>query len=126
MTDGTVAKNLEAYFWEPIDVELLSHARARSESSNSEIHPEPLQEIVRRRVMLRGRMTGSAHAFAETVMAIEGLTPDLQRSLVEERIGIGDLLRARKLETYRELVSVERRQPANGRTVWESSQLGAS
>ena len=71
-------------------------------------------------------MTGSAHAFAETVMAIEGLTPDLQRSLVEERIGIGDLLRARKLETYRELVSVERGQPANGRTIWESSQLGAS
>jgi long-chain acyl-CoA synthetase len=108
VTDGTVTKNLEAYFWEPIEVELLSHEQQLSDRAYPEIEVQAQAAIVRRRVVLRGRMTSSAYAFAETVMTIEGVSEDLRRSLVEERKGIGELLRARRLETYRELVSVER------------------
>ena len=110
VTDGTVTKILEAYFWEPIDVELLSHAQEVCEGAHPEIGVVRGASIVRRRVTLRGRITSSVYAFAETVMAIDGIAADLRRSLVDERKGIGELLRARHLETYRELVGIERRQ----------------
>jgi long-chain acyl-CoA synthetase len=108
VTDGTVTKNLEAYFWEPIEVELLSHAEEQSDRAYPEIGVPAQATIVRRRVVLRGRMTGSAYVFADTVMTTAGVSEDLRRSLVDERKGIGELLRARRLETYRELVGVER------------------
>src|SRR6185436_19148764 len=92
VTDGTVTVNLEAYFWEPIEVELLSHAQQESDKAYPEVDVQAQAPIVRRRVLLRGRMTGSAYAFAETVMSIDGVPPDLRRSLVEDRKGIGELI----------------------------------
>lgn len=110
VTDGTVTKNLEAYFWEPIDVELLFHDQLQSDREYPVIHVKAHDPVVKRRVVLRGRMTGSAYAFAETVIASDGLSADLRRSLIDDRKGIGELLRARQLETYREIVSVAHAQ----------------
>lgn len=110
ITDGTITKNLEAYFWEPIDVELLMHVETRSEPNHSEMGLRTEGQVLQRRIVLRGRFTGSAYAFAETLIACDGLDPEFRRMLVEERKGIGELLRAWRLETYRELLAVERSQ----------------
>jgi long-chain acyl-CoA synthetase len=108
VTDGTVTKNLEAFFWEPIEVDLLLHAQQSSDSDYGEIGVTRGSPIVRRRVVLRGRITGSAYAFGETIIANEALPSDMQTALVDRKVGIGELLRQRRAETFREIVSVER------------------
>ncbi|MCE9613941.1 MAG: chorismate pyruvate-lyase family protein [Lentisphaerae bacterium] len=111
VTDGTVTKTLEAYFWEPIEVELLLHTRMSSDQTYPAIDVKAGDAVVMRRAILRGRLTGSAYAYAETILTCDGVSADLLRSMVDGRMGIGELLRERRLETYRELVRLER-QPA--------------
>ncbi len=107
VTDGTITKTLEAFFWEPIDVELLLHVEAGSDRDYPEMAVQAKDPVLRRRVVLRGRFTGSAYAFAETLIASDAFPPDFQRMLIEGRKGVGELLREWRLETYRELMAVE-------------------
>lgn len=107
-TDGTVTRSLEAYFWEPIDVDVLSHGHATSEHDYPALGVAAGDSLVRRRVLLRGRITRSIYAFAESVMHRDGLSATLKRELIDERKGIGELLRDRRLETYRELGDIRR------------------
>ena len=108
VTDGTITKMLEAFLWEPIDVELLLHTAIPSVGAHLEMSVVINEPILKRRVVLRGRITGSPYAFAETIVAGGGFSQCFQAMLVDGRHGIGELLRQHRLETYRELVSVER------------------
>ncbi len=112
VTDGTVTRTLEAYFGEPIDVDVLSHAEERSERSHPEVDVAIGDPIVRRCVTLRGRITRTIYAFAESVVVTRGMPAEVGRKLIEERTGIGELLSESRLETYRELLSVRRTQAA--------------
>ena len=105
-TDGTVTRSLEAYFWEPIEVDILTHSYVNSDASYRDIDVEPGDEVLLRRVVLRGEFTRSAYVFAETVINTERVSLEMKRKLIEERRGIGELLLEGKEETYRELVSV--------------------
>ena len=108
VTDGTVTKLLEAYLWEPICVERLSQCQVSTE------HPIPAlglpagHPVLQRRVVLRGGESHRALVFADSVIATRSLADDLQEDLLQGRLGIGELLRERRLETYRELVDVQR------------------
>jgi len=108
VTDGTVTKFLEAFFWEPIDVELLLHAEAESGRDYPDMGVQAKDPLLRRRVILRGRFTTSAYVFAETIIASNGFSPIFRRMLVEGRKGIGEIIREERVETYRELMAVER------------------
>jgi long-chain acyl-CoA synthetase len=112
VTDGTVTRTLEAYFGEPIDVDVLSHAEVGSERSYPDIDVAIGDPIVRRCVTLRGRITRTIYAFAESVVVTRGMPEEVGRKLIEERKGIGELLGDSRLETYRELLSVGRTQAA--------------
>jgi long-chain acyl-CoA synthetase len=108
VTDGTVTKSLEAYFWEPIDVELILHVESPSERDVPEIEVDVGDPVLKRRVVLRGHVTHSAYAFCEAVTACDRLAPSLRRTLVEGNQGIGELIREWRWETYRELIEVGR------------------
>lgn len=108
VTDGTVTKSLEAYFQEGIDVEVLLHTDVSSDRSYPEIEVAPADPIVKRRVILRGTLTRSAYAFAETIIATDRIAPEVRRRLAAGRKGIGEVLREGKLETYRELIGIRR------------------
>jgi len=108
VTDGTVTKNIEAYFWEPIEVEVLAHEYVTSERYYADVEVAPGDPILRRCVILRGKLTRSAYAFAESILASNLVSPDMRRMLIEGRKGIGELLRQAKKETYRELSTVRR------------------
>jgi len=110
VTDGTITKILEAFFWEPIDVELLLHVEAETDRAYPEMGVQVKDPMLRRRIVLRGRFTGSAYVFAETLIASNGFSPIFRRMLVEGRRRIGELIRDGRLETYRELMAVERAQ----------------
>jgi chorismate-pyruvate lyase len=106
VTDGTVTKNIEAYFWEPIEVEVLAHEYVTSERYYADVEVAPGDPILRRCVILRGKLTRSAYAFAESILASNLVSRDMRRMLIEGRKGIGELLRQGKKETYRELSTV--------------------
>jgi chorismate-pyruvate lyase len=104
VTDSTVTRTLEAYLWEPISVE-----RCLQEEIFLK-HDEPLlgvkkeESVILRRILLRGARTDKVYTFAESLIRIQLLEPSIQNDLLEGRLGIGDLLRDRRLETYREIL----------------------
>jgi len=107
VTDGTVTKNIEAYFLEPVEVDVLAHAYTTSDRDYPDIEVVPGDPILRRCVILRGRITKSAYAFAESIIAGNRVPSDMKHKLIEGTKGIGELLRESKKETYRELSRVK-------------------
>lgn len=108
VTDGTVTKSIEAYFLEPVEVDVLFHSYTSSERAYADIEVLPGDPILRRCVILRGKITRTAYAFAESVMAGNRIPPDMKRKLIEDTKGIGALLRENRKETYRELSRFKR------------------
>ena len=108
VTDGTVTKSMEAYFWEPIEIDVLAHSYMSSEREYADIDVVPGDPILRRCVILRGKISRTAYAFAESVMAGNRIPSDMKRKLIEDTQGIGALLRESRKETYRELSRVKR------------------
>lgn len=104
VTDGTVTRTLEAYFGEAIDVDVLEHAERESESPYPQIDIAAGDHILHRYVRLLGRTTRRVYAVAESVAVLEHISQQMRRQLVQERKGIGELLREGRLETYRELL----------------------
>jgi chorismate-pyruvate lyase len=106
VTDGTVTKILEAYFWEPVAVDTLEQ---RFESAQA---PVPWIDVaVGARCLIRdARLRGvhSGHVFAEAFSLIrtELIPPDFRRRLIDREIGIGALIRDSGLESYREVLDV--------------------
>jgi chorismate-pyruvate lyase len=118
-TDGVVTQTLAAWFGEPIDVDVLSHCESRSERSYPEVGVAIGDRILSRRVVLRGRVTHEPYAVASSVVVSDSLPPEVRRRLVEERKGIGELLSASRLETYRELIAIR-----NGDAAERACHLG--
>ena len=106
VTDGTVTKILEAYFWEPVAVDTLEQ---RFESAQE---PIPWLEVERgdpcliRDARLRGADSGRCFAEACSLIRTGLLPPDFRQRLIEREIGIGVLIRDSGLESYREVLDV--------------------
>jgi chorismate-pyruvate lyase len=105
VTDGTVTRTLEAYFGEPIDVDVLEHAEITSDSPYPQIEIAVGDHILHRYVRLVGRSTRKVYAVAESVAVLEHISQQMRRQLLQEQKGIGELLREGRLETYRELLT---------------------
>jgi chorismate-pyruvate lyase len=108
VTDGTVTQTLEAYFGEGIEIDVLEHAERRSEVAYPPIDIAPGDPILHRYVRLRGKGTRHIYAVAESVAVLDHVSPEMRRRLLEDRKGIGELLREGRLETYRELLTATR------------------
>lgn len=106
VTDGTVTKVLEAYFWEPVEVKALHLDVARTARAIPWLKLGESEEVLARRVELRGARTGTAYAEAFSVITLAEFDPSLREALVRGSVGIGVLLRESGLETYREIVAV--------------------
>ena len=104
VTDGTVTKSLEAYFWEPVAVENLGQEVVPLARDTPWLGLERGAEVLHRRVRLVGGHSGTVYAHAESRIRLTRLPADLRDELRQGRIGIGELLRECGLETYRELL----------------------
>jgi chorismate-pyruvate lyase len=93
LTDGTVTHSLAAYFGEEIRVQCLQQGECRP-------------GVIAREVMLRGAITSTAYAHAYSLIQLEYLDREIQDLLAEGRVGIGELLSARNLETSRQIIRV--------------------
>lgn len=106
VTDGTVTKVLEAYFWEPVEVMPLRLEVVRTTQAIPWLMLASDEEVLTRRVELRGVRSGKAYAEAFSVVTLAAFDPPLRDALVRGSVGIGVLLRESGLETYREIVAV--------------------
>ncbi len=109
VTDGTVTKSLEAYFWEPVQVELVQQ-EAREEISGDAprfIEVDLASQWLLREVALRGRSTQRRFACARSWLALSALPAELADGIRGGRIGIGELLREQGVESYREIVALD-------------------
>lgn len=94
--DGTVTKALESWFWEPVNVIPLINDQDDQES-----------EILKREVLLQGEHSSRNFACARSTVSLDNLPEDIVKALISGRIGIGELLREKGLETYRELFDID-------------------
>ena len=105
VTDGTVTRFLEAYFLEPIKVERVFQEEVTLEADLPSLDLVRGNKILRRQVLLCRNSTKEVCTFAESFIRLDRLWPKLRGDLLEGRLGVGELLRDRRMETYRELLS---------------------
>ena len=111
LTDGTVTHSLAAYFAEEIEVRCLR--QARRPLTPAEHLQLPLAAgtaaagvVIEREVLLLGCTSGTAYAHAYSTIRSDLLEPAIQELLDSAGTGIGELLSARNLETYREITHI--------------------
>jgi chorismate-pyruvate lyase len=106
VTDGTVTKILEAYFWEPVVVDTLQQAFVDAADEIPWVDVARGERIMVRRARLRGAHSGKAFAHAFSVIRTELIPPHFRQRLIDREIGIGALIRDSGLESYREVMEV--------------------
>jgi chorismate-pyruvate lyase len=106
VTDGTVTKSLEAYFWESIKVENLGQGPVTLDEDIPWVGIKRGEEILQREVRLKGADSGRVYAYAKSWLKLRLLPEALRADLLSGRIGIGEMLRERGLESYREIMDI--------------------
>ena len=104
VTDGTVTKSLEAYYWEPVRIEDVVIRRTRAEAAIEWLDSGADEDVIVRSVQLRGGVSRRLYASAFSIIRMAPLPESLQTRLLSGEIGIGELIREVGLETYRELL----------------------
>jgi len=106
VTDGTVTKILEAYFWEPVEVVTLQQEFVCAERPIDWIGVQQGDQVLIRQARLSGAETTNLYATAFSVIR-PGLIPEnFRQRLIDREIGIGVLIRDSGLESYREVLEV--------------------
>jgi chorismate-pyruvate lyase len=106
VTDGTVTKMLEAYFWEPVVVDTLRQEFVVTEAEVPWIDVPAGVRVLVRRARLRGGDSGLHYAHAFSVIRTERIPASFRQRLIDREIGIGALIRDSGLESYREVMEV--------------------
>ncbi|MEK6684576.1 MAG: chorismate pyruvate-lyase family protein [Nitrospirota bacterium] len=107
-TDGTVTKFLEAYLWEPIQIKLLFQGDTVIDRDVPELEITKGASVLKRQVLLCGLDSGRTYTFAESLIRLDRLWEELREELLQGRLGMGEILRDRRMETYRELITYGR------------------
>jgi len=107
VTDGTVTKILEAYFWEPVNVSTQRQEFVVAEQSIPWIAVVAGDRVLVRDAHLRGADSGTLYATAFSIIRIEHIPIAFRQRLIDREIGIGVLIRDSGLESYREVMEVD-------------------
>jgi chorismate-pyruvate lyase len=106
VTDGTVTKALEAYFWEPVVVDTLRQEFIHAADEIPWIAVNEGDQVLVREALLRGDDTGKPYARAFSVIRTALIPPSFRDRLINREIGIGVLIRDSGLESFREVMEV--------------------
>lgn len=123
VTDGTVTKSLEAFFWEDVNVALRDQKPLRLEQDLPHLNLSSGDTVIERNVYLQGIQSQDIYCYATSYIRLEGLRQDLRSSLAKGEMGIGELLREVGLESYRDIVQLEHHfynQPLTGDSAVET------
>ncbi len=106
VTDGTVTKMLEAYFWEPVAVDTLAQDLTLAERDIPWLEITGGAPVLVRQAQLRGTDSNQVYAGAFSVIRTERIPAAFRQRLIDREIGIGVLIRDSGLESYREVLEV--------------------
>ncbi len=104
-TDGTVGEILEVFAGEPIRVCKLSQEVGASAETAPVLNVAEHDQVLRRTVLLKGGRSGTPYIYAESSIRVDVLDPALLDALCSTDISIGQLLRNRRQETFREILA---------------------
>jgi chorismate-pyruvate lyase len=107
ISDGTVTKFLEAYYWEPIQVKRLFHGEHPAEKDIPPLDIKAGDSVLHRRVLMQGLISNKIYSYAASFIRTDRLWPGVRDDLLQGRFGIGELLRKKRVETYREVLAYE-------------------
>jgi chorismate-pyruvate lyase len=108
VTDGTVTKSLEAYYWEPVTVACRANRQVAAREAVDWLEVPAGEALIARSVLLQGVRSGRTFASALSVIRVALIPEPLRESLLAGQLGIGELIRECGLETYRELREIGR------------------
>ena len=107
VTDGTVTKILEAWFWEPVGVKLIQQSTVSLSKPIEGLEVEVGEKVLQREVCLIGKSSGQRYACAYSVLALSQLPASLRDAMLAGGLGIGELLSVEGVETYREIIALD-------------------
>ncbi|MFD2111151.1 chorismate--pyruvate lyase family protein [Thiorhodococcus fuscus] len=114
VTDGTVTKTLEAYFWESIAVDTLEQRFEVASEPVPWIQVQTGDLCLVRDARLRGTRTDRNYVEAFSLIRIDLIPPGFRQRLIDREIGIGVLIRDSGLESYREVLDIGLDRTAEG------------
>lgn len=106
VTDGTVTKILEAYFWEPVSVDTLEQRFETADDDVPWIALHAGESCLVRDACLRGTESGQRFAEAFSLIRVDRIPSGFRQRLIDREIGIGVLIRDSGLESYREVLDI--------------------
>lgn len=107
-TDGTLTETLEAFFLERIQLVKLGEGQIPAPRDIPLLNVRKGDEIVERRILLRGANSGHNYVYAESVIVIQELDASIRDGLLRSKTPMGRLWLEHKLETFKEIVDMSR------------------
>ncbi|HEY0508220.1 MAG TPA: chorismate pyruvate-lyase family protein [Blastococcus sp.] len=106
-SDGTVTIMLEQIVGEPIATAGLAHSVAPVDPDTAAVLPFPVSSLIRRTTRLVGASTGTLYVRATSVFSPDALPKRVCAALRRTDEPIGRLLRRERVESFREILSIE-------------------
>lgn len=104
-TDGTVGRILQQFTGEEMKVIKLEHSFEKAEMGHPALEASEEDTVLRRTVILQGRLSGANFMHAESFLRTASLDDDLLQALVDSDVPMGRLFCDRRLETFREVLT---------------------
>lgn len=106
ITDGTVTQLLEIYTGEKISVQKLEHVLVAGAPSSLRV--SATEPVLSRRILLRGATR--PYMYAHSWLVPSRMPKGMQEAMLQTDTPIGQLWKAARLETYREIIDFRREQ----------------
>lgn len=102
-TDGTVTDILEAHLQEQIRLVKLSENLGPAGEPSEHMNYDADTEILKRTVLLQGKISRKNFIYAESVIVPERLSAEFKSALIDTRTPIGKIWIELRVETFKEI-----------------------
>lgn len=109
-TDGTLTEILEAYFLERIQLIKLAEATHPAEYAVPALNVKVGDEIIERKIALQGMTSGINFVYAESIIVVNELEDSMKDGLLRSKTPIGRLWLEHKMETFKEMMYINREE----------------
>lgn len=106
VSDGTVTKSMEAFFWEPVSVEKQLLKRISAELAIPSLGVAPGDDLLISEVKIKGQNSQNIYENATSVVRLNSVPQSFRDQLINQGVGLGILIRRQRLETYREILEI--------------------
>ena len=107
VTDGTLTDTIEAAFSEPISLHKLESETRQACCPITELDLHATETVMTRTVLLLGKYSGAVYVCAKSLLAVDRLPSQLRQDLLATNIPLGRLWSQHRLETWKELLSID-------------------